>query len=223
MTFIARAVGGAIGATAIVAVLLATGQGRFAKAVFEYGKVDNFSGVLRARAYPHLDMADGQSVLLVDQGKHGLASLLDGVAVQLNGSRIYRDGQLMIEVVPGSIAASGGNVAAVEKVTLSEQVSLTGEIADSKCYLGVMNPGEGKVHRDCAVRCISGGIPPALLVRDESGSRRVVLLANQSGEPIGKQILDFVAEPVQVRGKLVRNGKLTELYVESTTRVARFR
>jgi hypothetical protein len=29
-------------------------------------------------------------------------------------------------------------------------MTLTGEIVDSKCYLGVMNPGQGKVHRDCA-------------------------------------------------------------------------
>ena len=33
-------------------------------------------------------------------------------------------------------------------------VELTGEIADSKCWLGVMNPGEGTVHRDCARRCL---------------------------------------------------------------------
>ena len=38
--------------------------------------------------------------------------------------------------------------------------TLIGEIVDSKRYLGVMNPGNGKVHRDCAVRCLSGGIPP---------------------------------------------------------------
>ena len=28
------------------------------------------------------------------------------------------------------------------------EVTLAGEIVDSKCYLGVMNPGNGKVHRD---------------------------------------------------------------------------
>jgi len=39
-----------------------------------------------------------------------------------------------------------------------------GEIVDSKC-LGVMTPGQLTTHRACAIRCISGGIPPVLHVR----------------------------------------------------------
>ena len=34
--------------------------------------------------------------------------------------------------------------------------TLTGKILDSKCYPGVMKPGQGKTHRSCAICCLSG-------------------------------------------------------------------
>jgi len=86
---------------------------------------------------------------------------------------------------------------------------LAGEIVDSKCYFGVMNPGRGKVHRDCAARCLSGGIPPALLVRDGAGSSATVLIAN-----FRRELLDHVAEPVALRGRLTRSAGRLILYPE---------
>ena len=86
---------------------------------------------------------------------------------------------------------------------------LTGEIVDSKCYFGVMNPGNGKVHRDCAVRCISGGIPPAFLVRDANGQTVTLLLANWKPE-----LLNHIAEPITIRGRLSRSSGRLTLYAE---------
>jgi hypothetical protein len=70
----------------------------------------------------------------------------------------------MIEIVPNSIAAppQSANIAAPPTRDLGERI-LIGEIVDTKCFLGVMNPGEGKVPRECAALCLSGGIPRALL------------------------------------------------------------
>jgi hypothetical protein len=85
-------------------------------------------------------------------------------------------------------------------------VELRGEIVDSKCYLGVMNPGDGKVHRDCAARCISGGIPPALVARDRDGRVRLVPITGPGGVSINARVLPYVAEPVFVRGSLFRLG-----------------
>jgi hypothetical protein len=83
-------------------------------------------------------------------------------------------------------------------------VALTGEIVDSKCYLGVMNPGAGKVHRDCAARCIAGGIPPAFIAKDSDGVSKTLVLSNAG------DVTQFVAEPVEIRGRLLRsNGMLT--------------
>jgi hypothetical protein len=114
----------------------------------------------------------------------------------------------MIELATGSLTASGKGDYVQRHEDLGE-VQLTGEIVDSKCYFGVMNPGAGKVHRDCAVRCISGGIPPAFLVRDGSGKTVTILLANWK-----RALLEHIAEPVTIRGRLSRAAGRLTLYQE---------
>lgn len=86
--------------------------------------------------------------------------------------------------------------------------TLVGEIVDTKCYLGAMKPGRGKPHRDCASLCIRGGIPAALLVRAENGERHLVHLMS-FGRPVGREVLDFVGQPVEISGLLRReDGRL---------------
>ena len=63
---------------------------------------------------------------------------------------------------------------------------IKGEIIDPKCYFGVMKPGEGKPHRDCAIRCILGGISPMLAVKNEKGEANYYLLASSDGGSINK-------------------------------------
>lgn len=99
------------------------------------------------------------------------------------------------------------------------RVTLRGEIVDTKCYLGVMNPGERKVHRDCAVRCISGGLPPAFLARDPAGDAPVRLLVGDHGRALSKEVLPFIAEPLEISGVLVRTGSTLTLKADP----ARFR
>ena len=55
--------------------------------------------------------------------------------------------------------------------------TLVEELVDTKCFLGVMRPASGNVHRGCAVRCLGGGAPPALLVRDEQENSTALLFA----------------------------------------------
>jgi hypothetical protein len=133
---------------------------------------------------------------------------LDGHQVQLKGERIFRGQDHMIELQPGTLSAGGQGDLAGAAVDLGE-VQLTGEIVDSKCYFGVMNPGNGKVHRDCAVRCISGGIPPAFLVRDANGQTVTLLLANWK-----PKLLNHIAEPITIRGRLARSSGRLTLYAE---------
>jgi hypothetical protein len=202
------ALGGlAIGAAAI----LIAGQQPFAAANFDFHQYREFRGTLIAQPSPALAIP-GQGVpwLLAGPGKHGVGEMgfLDGQEVKLTGERIIRGDDHMIELVPGSLTAGGKGVAVQEPENLGE-VQLTGEIVDSKCYFGVMNPGAGKVHRDCATRCISGGIPPAFLVRHSSGNIVTLLLANRK-----RELLDHVAEPVTIRGRLSRSAGRLTLYQE---------
>ena len=88
---------------------------------------------------------------------------------------------------------------------------------DSKCYLGVMNPGALTPHRACAIRCISGGIPPVLLVRQTDGTALYFLLVSGDGRPVNKEVLNLVAEPLEITGEVERQGQLFVLRADPST------
>jgi len=206
----------------IASGLLIFGQPPFAASKFEYGEYRDYSGVIEEWPYPIL-VTDSASFLLVAPGKHGLSDAVKGLQgkhVQLKGSLIERTPDRMIEVVPASIAV-GAELSPAASLGMIDLglVTLRGEIVDTKCYLGVMNPGEHKVHRDCAVRCISGGVPPAFLARDASGDSRVLLLAGEDGRALSKEVLPLVAEPLEISGELIRMGSTLTLRADP----ARFR
>jgi hypothetical protein len=85
--------------------------------------------------------------------------------------------------------------------------ALSGEIVDGKCYLGVMNPGSGKVHRDCAARCLSGGVPILFVTNNFRGEPAVLQLTDSGRKPLSKAaFLDHVGQPVRLRGTIVESG-----------------
>src|SRR5215471_12716630 len=199
----------------VVVAILIVGQNPFAASTFEFQQYREFRGTLLTEPYPALTIPGQERPwLLVGPGKHGVGDLSQwsGREVALKGERIYRTSggaeDHMIEMAPGSLTGRGAGVPVQAPESLGE-VQLTGEIVDSKCYFGVMNPGSGKVHRDCAVRCISGGIPPAFLVRDSSGKLVTLLLANWK-----RGLLHHIAEPVNIRGRLIRSSGRLILYQE---------
>src|SRR4030095_6015081 len=127
----------------------------------------------------------------------------------------------MIEVSDGSIHVADASAlqrpsATGSPVSLGKQ-TFVGEIVDSKCYLGVMNPGALTPHRACAIRCISGGIPPVLLVRQEDGSATYLLLVSADGKPVNQHVLDIIAEPVEITGEVERQGDLLILRADPAT------
>ncbi|MGA9814604.1 MAG: hypothetical protein WBQ64_17595 [Terriglobales bacterium] len=207
-----------------MALMLVVGQMPFANSAFEYGQVRSFQGVVQARPFPTLLVArPGETgphdkysrYLLVAPGKHGADDLVlnfDGKRVRLNGQLIHRDGGTMIEIVPGSIAVVDTAPAIQETTRELGRVRVTGEIVDSKCYLGVMNPGQGKVHRDCAARCLSGGIPPIFIA---TGGHQQLLLVGLDGRALGRDALrEFIAEPIQIEGELLQRGPAQLLQID---------
>jgi hypothetical protein len=205
---------------AIVLVVIAwLGQKPFARSVFEFGTVKDFEGTIQAGPVPFLLVENTQTsgnlptfsrFPLVAEGKHGVndeVKSLDGHRVKLKGTLLYRDNLQMIEVAGDSVERSVQTTNPVEeKPEQLGKFTLSGEIVDSKCYLGVMNPGQSKPHRDCAVACLRGGIPPLFIVKDTAGKTSELWLLSQSGEAVGQEILDFVAEPIEVSGEVTRTG-----------------
>ena len=186
---------------------------------FDFGKETAFEGILLKNPVPMLIGADNQIYYLVNPLKFGfdpkLAAEFHLNRVSLRGTRIWREDEEMIEVVPNSIERTGDPAPArhpLGRETELGEVTLEGEIVDSKCYLGVMNPGNLKPHRACAVNCIQGGIPPVFLVRDEDGRASYLLLVDEQGRALNEHILKLVAEPVQATGKLKKLGKQLILY-----------
>lgn len=226
-----RIVLGMLVLVALAGLGFAASQRLIGVAFFEWGNVKEFSGVLRADPYPHLVLpGDGTNGTYAAAGlvapfkfgvKREAICSFAGQHVTLRATRVQRDGQLMLEVEPNSIAATGNSTSlipssATNTVSLGRH-SFLGEIVDSKCWMGVMNPGVLTTHRACAVRCISGGIPPMLLVRREGAPSLNLFLTDAAGAPVNDRVLDFVAEPVEITGKVERQGDLLILRADPAT------
>lgn len=206
----------------VVPILLATSQRLIGDSFFEWGHLRSFSGILQLDPYPSLLVSRPGKVTpssafsryhLVAPWKFGLnpqsLAPLDGKTVSLKGTLIYRDSETMIETKPEwieELAKPSPEISVPQPIQLGRQ-TLVGEIVDSKCFLGVMNPGQLSPHRACAVRCISGGVPPVLLVRQRAGPPIYLLLVSSKGTPVNDRILDLVAEPVEITGEVERRGE----------------
>ena len=216
---------------ALAGGILFAGQQGFSKSVFEFGALTEISGVVHLQPVPHLSVKPSPEqsklgnrvILLVGFGKFGakgdllaasarLNTPIDGQEVTLRGTLIYRDGKTLLELTENDEAILNiSSEARPQKAALTElgPSNLTGEILDAKCYFGVMKPGSGKPHRSCAIRCISGGVPPVILVDNPTSfdaHKEYVILVGPNGEMINDRVLDFVAEPVRLCGELQQLG-----------------
>jgi hypothetical protein len=156
---------------------------------------------------------------VIDNIENKSSHKLVGKTVKLNGTLIYGDGKALLQVTEEDNADASkiisGNAEDLTSSTIEDlgQVDLKGEILDPKCYFGVMKPGEGKPHKSCAIRCISGGITPVLVTRTTSGETRYFWLVGEKGQPVNQEILQHVAEPVAIKGQLKKSGDIEFLYV----------
>jgi hypothetical protein len=225
---LARVVTAVVAIAVLTVVTAAALHRRLTPATFDFGHAQAVTGELRRVPYPRL-VTSGRATWLVGPGKAGAGALLDGIAdgpVALEGVRIARGPHTMFEVVAGSVRSAPGGTTpapsvpgtvgtslvprdagtAARQAHGGDEITVRGEIVDSKCFLGVMNPGEGTVHRDCARMCLRGGIPPMLLVRGAAGEEALMLLVGATNEPIGVQLAARAGQPVSVRGRLSRDG-----------------
>ncbi len=208
----------------LTAFLLVKHQKNFSTSNFEFGKTTEIEGILVKKPVPMLRLeggitADGkmsyQNILLVAFGKRGAKGDimamesqkgdLEGQLVRLKGTLIYGDGKTLLELTEGKEALL--EVKKNDKVAppIEEKYgvkTLEGEIIDPKCYFGVMKPGEGKIHKSCAIRCISGGIPPVLKMKDAASNHSYALIVGSKGEAINDKVLDYVASPIEISGEL---------------------
>ncbi len=207
-------------------LLLTFAQSSFDEGVFEFGVEREFRGVVIEKPYPMLLIpgTSGNAPVthyLVAYGKIGAGKFVDGLdgqPVRVSGSLIYNDRQRMIEVhAIEPIEGDGLKGLKTAAETPLGRMTLTGEIVDSKCHLGVMKPGRGKPHKACAIRCISGGVAPVLRIATHAGEVDYLLLVGADGSRVNRDVLEFVAEPVEISGEVVRAGDQLILYADPAT------
>ena len=218
--FLFAVVLGVVALAGVSAGLLALGQGSFARSDFEFGVPRDVTGRLEHVPYPTLVVerpGGAESRWLVTVfGKRGAepeTRALDGHRVEVTGSLIHRGDHTMVEIDPATLRDLG-EARAPALPAPGAPITLRGEIVDSKCWLGVMKPGNLKPHRACAAACIRGGVPPALVVRDGVGPPRYHLLVSADGGPLAEDLLPYVAEPIEVTGRPQDLGTMTALVID---------
>lgn len=209
----------AIATLILFTVIYVPSQQNFADSAFEYGTLTELEGQLVN--YPVIGLktvVDGEDVTvsLVGFGKRGADAVIeylkdklegpvDEYEVRIRGTLIKYNGKAWMELTEGneSIISYDRNptLKGNEIVAMGDQ-KVTGEIVDPKCFFGVMKPGYGKIHRSCAVRCISGGIPPVLAVRQGDTFVDYYFLTNQVGQHPGQDILKYVGKTVTINGQV---------------------
>jgi hypothetical protein len=204
-------------ALGVVASITALEQKEFSTGNFEFNLAIPVEGYLFSKPVPHMQVPLGkdilnkelyQTILLVGYGKAGANNFFsrhaqekkeEGAKVRLRGTLIYGHGKTLLQVDEAS------NLVYLESEHLAfsirndqKEISVSGEIVDPKCFFGVMKPGGGKSHRSCAIRCISGGIPPVFKT-DSSGY--FILVNENNNEAISTEIVNIIGDKVVLEGK----------------------
>ncbi|MEO6734027.1 MAG: hypothetical protein ABIN01_22585 [Ferruginibacter sp.] len=220
----------------IIGYLIAASQQKFSTANFEFGTLTEVKGIYFSKPLPSLKIISKKdlfgnsayiTVPLVGFGKAGAYGVmqelqkekgisLDNKEITLKGTLLYNDGKLLMQVdgndQPLIHVGETGHSSLAPVLKELGNIKVKGEVVDPKCFFGVMKPGYGKVHKDCAIRCISGGIPPVLKVQDENGRANFYLIVGTNGEKMNDAVKDFVAEPVEIEARAVQQDDWIILY-----------
>ena len=191
-----------------VALLLYHSQARRASGDWGTAGEVAYDGTMVARPYPMVlvpaaSRVPAHAVLLVSEGKFGAPeglARLDGRKVTATGYPLLRDGLVVLQL-SRDVQEAQGAAAAASPVALG-QATLAGEIVDSKCFLGAMVPGEGKVHSACAGLCLLGNIPALFVTRDAAGHLTYRLLADETGAAMSEAASDHAGQFLTLTGRI---------------------
>jgi hypothetical protein len=202
----------------VVAYLFVKNQKGFIHSVYDFSGQKEYSGYLVDEPVWGLSVfmeGERKTIPLVGFGKNGADQAIDlfmssvdikaGSKVTLRGTVFHYQDKYWMELTDGpqSLVSYDGEGALERSIKAIGHRKLTGEIVDPKCFFGVMNPATKAVHRSCAIRCISGGIPPLLAIR-ENGVFVDYYFVNGADGDITNRLLPYVGIPVSLSG-LVTN------------------
>ncbi len=223
-----------IGVIIIIATVFSLTQNTFKNSTFELTTSTKIMGVYHEMPYPMLKVKTSENtfknILLLGFGKLSVNPYLNkirkevpelsGSMLSIEGNLIYYNGKTLLQVTSDEkinlIETANSKRLPISNI-LVEGIELKGEVIDPKCYFGVMKPGKGKIHRSCAVLCISGGIPPVLATTDENNISEYYLITDQQGQPIHKEITPYVGKPSLLKGNVVQIEDWYQLRIDVNT------
>jgi len=93
-----------------------------------------------------------------------------------------------------------------------KQVTVTGEVIDSWCYLSEIMYAEGSAHHRCALWCARGGVPVGILGEDEEVY--ILLMLEDDPNVVGNEALFSIqTNEVVVEGTLYERDTIKYLAV----------
>jgi hypothetical protein len=105
-------------------------------------------------------------------------------------------------------AAAGAST--TKEMPAAKSMSVTGELVDMGCYLG--HGAKGASHRECAAKCIAGGMPMGVLTKE--GTLYLLVMSHDNAEPYTKA-KDMAAEEVKVTGPVSKRSGMTAIEVDA--------
>ena len=201
----------------VAGLLYVTNQEDYIDSLYEYGLLQEVSGYLVQDPVWGLRVEeDGmiKTIPLVGFGKMGPGPTLskmmethdlgEGTMVTLRGMLAHYQGKYLMELTEGenSLVSEGNREMLDRKIEMKGSKTLEGEIVDPKCFFGVMNPAFKAAHRSCAIRCISGGMPPLLAIRENGEFVDYYFVHGREMQSVNEEILPFVGVPVKLSGQV---------------------
>jgi len=197
------------------ALLFSFSQKPFKNSTFELTSATKITGTFHENPYPMLRVEVAKNtyknILLLGFGKSSANPFLEklqneiadlnGKTLSIEGNLIYYNGKTLIQITDDEkVTLKNNSKTHIPCKKIISKMTLQGEIIDPKCYFGVMKPGKGKIHRSCAIRCVSGGIPPILATTDNNNISQYYLLTDLKGNAINNSILPYIGKPSEITG-----------------------
>lgn len=213
----------------VAGILYVTNQEPYVDSEYEYGVIQELTGYLVKNPVWGLRVQDEETIKtipLVGYGKMGPEltlskmmeshELTEGTMVTLRGMLTHFQGKYLMELteMESSLVSVGDEKMLDRAISMKGSTTLEGEIVDPKCFFGVMNPATKAVHRSCAIRCIAGGMPPLLAIRENGEFVDYYFLHGRDLRSINREILPYVGIPVKLSGQVAMYDDWKSLVVD---------
>ncbi|MGE5178960.1 MAG: hypothetical protein ACM3PF_07720 [Bacteroidota bacterium] len=118
-----------------------------------------------------------------------------------------------VSATPAKADAAGAKAkgSAPMKAAATGPRSIVGEVIDPACW--IINGVSGKGHAECAASCAKAGQTLAIL--EKKTNKVYILAASKPGEDPNKGVVDFVGQPVVVKGRVFARGGALGIQVTS--------